>query len=372
MRNTVIGSFSMALLALGCTDELLIEDEQAEIIGGRTATIEQNPWQVAVISDDSFCGGVILAAHWVITAQHCVTDSPNLSVTAGVTDLNNLSQAQVRTVETVFLYPWVKTGFNGWNRDVALLRLSAPLNISGAKAKPIPLLPPIESGAVAPGKTVRVTGWGDLDAEGTVSPTALQGVSTRVMSNQAAAELWDFPVQPDEIAYNSAPGGIGSCSGDSGGPVTVLSAGVRKLAGVVSWGPELCGEAGMPDVGARITSYFDWITKRTNGAYSLALSHDKLAEGARQRVLRTINVPPGARALSVLTSGGSGDVSIYLRHGAAPSSSVYDCRSLGYSGANEPTVELCSIESPRPGTWYLDLGPAAFSGVKLRAALITP
>lgn len=51
--------------------------------------------------------------------------------------------------------------------------------------------------------------------------------------------------------------GIGSCHGDSGGPLTLNN----QLIGILSWGVPCA--LGRPDVYTRITSFTDWITKLT-------------------------------------------------------------------------------------------------------------
>ena len=82
----------------------------------------------------------------------------------------------------------------------------------------------------------------------------------------------------------------------------------------------------------------------------------------------TITVPTGATNLQVATTGGSGNVDLYLRAGSAPSTSVYDCRSV--AGDN---VESCLISNPTAGVYYVMLNAAsAYSGVSLTAEYAAP
>ena len=68
--------------------------------------------------------------------------------------------------------------------------------------------------------------------------------------------------------------------------------------------------------------------------------------------------------LKVTISGGSGDADLYVRYGAQPTLTTYDCRS--YVTGN---TETCTIAAPIEGTYYIMLNAyAAFSGVTLTAS----
>lgn len=83
--------------------------------------------------------------------------------------------------------------------------------------------------------------------------------------------------------------------------------------------------------------------------------------------LYRITVPSGATLLTVTTSGGTGDVDLYVREGQAPTASSYDCESAG--GDNE---EICELELPAAGTWYIMLEAFEdYSGVTLTATVST-
>jgi len=75
-----------------------------------------------------------------------------------------------------------------------------------------------------------------------------------------------------------------------------------------------------------------------------------------------LTVPSGQSSLVFDTSGGSGDVDLYVKFGSAPDSSTYDCRP--YKGGN---TESCSFTSPAAGKWYVMLKAySTYSSVTLK------
>lgn len=77
----------------------------------------------------------------------------------------------------------------------------------------------------------------------------------------------------------------------------------------------------------------------------------------------TVQVPAGV-SLNIATSGGSGDADLYVRAGAAPSTSVYDCRP--YKSGNS---ESCSFQVTQAATYHVMIrGYSAFSGMQLLAS----
>ncbi|MGI2855525.1 S8 family serine peptidase [Shewanella algae] len=77
----------------------------------------------------------------------------------------------------------------------------------------------------------------------------------------------------------------------------------------------------------------------------------------------TVQVPAGVN-LNIATSGGSGDADLYVRAGAAPSTSVYDCRP--YKSGNS---ESCSFQVTQAATYHVMIrGYSAFSGMQLLAS----
>ena len=77
-----------------------------------------------------------------------------------------------------------------------------------------------------------------------------------------------------------------------------------------------------------------------------------------------IMLPAGAKNLKLFTNGGTGDVDLYVKRGAYPTTSSYDAASL--KAGNDESVFLAT---PTAGQWYYITLRAkqAFSGVTLSA-----
>lgn len=74
----------------------------------------------------------------------------------------------------------------------------------------------------------------------------------------------------------------------------------------------------------------------------------------------TMEVPAGSGSPTFQMSGGSGDADLYVRYGAAPTDSTYDCRP--YVGGNN---ETCTM-TQGPGTYHVRVKAySSFSGVSL-------
>lgn len=78
-----------------------------------------------------------------------------------------------------------------------------------------------------------------------------------------------------------------------------------------------------------------------------------------------IEVPAGTTRLTVATSGGTGDVDLYLRRGDLPQEFAYDCRPLRTGNG-----ETCTVPAPAADSWFVMLrGHTAFADVRLEATL---
>ena len=367
-RLAIAGTMS---LFVGCGPEMVDEttpeltEAGQEIVGGVQTTIGANPWQVSLQTSSGFhfCGGSVINANWVLTAQHCVTDGAPARVVAGITKVSASSTGQIRTVAQLVKYPGYVDASQG--KDVALLRLSTPLDLSGANVKAIPIVTAADAsaGVAGVGSVVRVTGWGTLSSGGS-SPDNLMTVDVNVLSNSSVqASYPQETITADQLG--AAAPGKDSCQGDSGGPLTALKGSTRVLAGVVSWGYG-CADSRYPGLYARVSSFESWINSTIGGTpppTTTLLSKTSLSGASGTFQHHAFTVPAGTTSITVKSSGGTGDADLYVRSGTQPTTSTYNCRPYLIGNA-----ETCTINGPVAGTWYASLQAyTAFSGVTLTA-----
>ncbi|NMP32413.1 S8 family serine peptidase [Thalassotalea sp. M1531] len=97
------------------------------------------------------------------------------------------------------------------------------------------------------------------------------------------------------------------------------------------------------------------------GATGGSASVSDISVSRREWKYYTIDIPAGMSTLDFTLSGGTGDADMYIKRGAQPTSSSYDCRP--YENGNN---ETCSFSNPIADTWHIGLyGYRAASGMKL-------
>lgn len=360
-------SFTLGACADAALDEAIDTDE---IVGGANTTIAAHPWQVALTtaSNFQFCGGSIINASWVLTAQHCVAGGDgDMRVVAGVTRKSQPTTGQIRAFNGITTFPGFTDPTVG--KDVALLHLATPLDLSGANAKAIGLVTAADAsaGATNGGVISTVTGWGTL-TEGGATPDILQSVDVPLVTNAQASAAYGMTISADQLGAGVLNvGGKDSCQGDSGGPLTVPVGGAAKLAGVVSWGNG-CAEAQFPGLYARVSSFQPYLAARANGRFTTLATFTNQSGARNSFVHHPVTVPAGTLALSVVVAGTNGDADLYVRQGSNPTTTTFNCRPFV-----DGTAEFCTIDAPAAGTWVASLrGFAAYSGATVTIAAIQP
>lgn len=162
------------------------------------------------VTSPHYCGGVLIAPNWVITAKWCTEGRKLESIAVRSGSMSRSSGGELVTVSGVVPHP---------TRDAALVQLSTPV-----RAAPV-----VVADAPGPvGTTATVLGWGQTCPSNGCGdlPDELQGVESVTEPDSVCA------VGEDRICTRYPHGG-GPCFGDEGGPLVTRVDGVWYLTGLV-------------------------------------------------------------------------------------------------------------------------------------------
>ncbi|XP_056112664.1 coagulation factor IX [Rhinichthys klamathensis goyatoka] len=232
-------------------------NEDTRIVGGQLQSQGGSPWQVLLRREDEqgFCGGSLIDLRWVVTAAHCLQQTPN-HVTVGDYDkMRPDKDEQKIKVEKVVLHPHFHE--YTFDSDIALLYLSAPVT-PGPFAAPV-CLPDanLAERLLKPGEQGLVTGWGATRFLQR-SSRFLRKVLLPVVDQMNCINSTEQVITDNMFCAGYLMAEMDACTGDSGGPFVVNYRGTWFLAGVVSWG-ERCAAEGKYGVYTRLGNYLSWI-----------------------------------------------------------------------------------------------------------------
>ncbi|GLD75258.1 chymotrypsinogen A-like protein [Lates japonicus] len=225
------------------------------IVGGQDTSPGSWPWQVILIKDNGdLCGGSLINDQWVLTAAHCVTGSPNITVILGRHSQSGPSNNEVSLgVAQIILHPSYNFIFN----NIALLKLSAPVNFTDY-IRPVCLAS--EDSTFYTGTNTWITGWSVTLPNGTAFPDILQEVRVQVVGNNECACYYGPIITEGMICAGPKSGGIAPCLGDSGAPLVIKVNDSWVQIGAASFhrGCAL-GTTGF----TRVSEYEEWISNIT-------------------------------------------------------------------------------------------------------------
>ena len=280
------------------------------------------------------------------------------------------------------------TPLNGSTQSIALSVSGLPAGITGTLSPATvtaggssTLTLAVASTATASTTTFTVTGASGTvqhTANGSVTITTVGGISvlndgvpvSNISGASGSQQFWvmDVPAGKDTAVF--------TISGGSGDADLYVRRGAQPTTSLFDCRPFLNGNnetctfsapaAGQYYVMIRGFSAFSGVilTGRTTTTASLVngvpVTNISGASGSQQ--FWKLAVPAGKTSLTFTISGGTGDSDLYVRFGAKPTTTTFDCRPF-INGNNE----TCTLTNPVAGDWYVMIrGFTAFSGVTLK------
>lgn len=160
------------------------------IVGGEDAKQGTWTWAVSLREYKShICGGSILTPLFIITAAHCIEPEVNiadLSILAGsitVEPSSSNKTYQTRSIAQAYKHP--SYGTNRHANDIAILRLSSPLDMTKGNLKPICL--PTGTTVQPPDNIDMIAiGWGVTSMTSYNNAPILQQVTVKSINNNVS------------------------------------------------------------------------------------------------------------------------------------------------------------------------------------------
>jgi secreted trypsin-like serine protease len=230
---------------------LLVAAPAEAIVGGGAPSVEGVGRSVVTIvgSRGNFCSGALIAPKLVLTVAHCVQPGASYKIVEYGAD----RQPQLHDVKNVAVHPGFEMQAMLAHRataDVALLRLEATPQGKTAAALGVPQLP------IVPGGRFTIAGIGV-----TIRGDGSSGGTIRTAGLIATGKPGTLQIRLVDPVAPGAQGGLGACTGDSGGPVFEDRQGGPVIIGVISWSTGPNGSAGCGGLTGvtPLTFYRDWI-----------------------------------------------------------------------------------------------------------------
>ncbi|WP_255555568.1 S1 family serine peptidase [Enterovibrio paralichthyis] len=274
----------IALLVLGAAGIAQAAERAPRVVGGSDALISDAPWQAYVRIGSAYCGGVVIANRWILTAAHCLdtagdndafdlASANDVSVYTGTAEINGVGFADFQS-SVAAIYANSNYDKTTFSNDIALIKLSTDIhaNASAVQLADLTVQADVDATANLSNNDLQLTGWGFTNANRTGYTDTLQKAALSTVSDATCASDWGTTVSgvsnyQKKYFCAEAPG-KGACNGDSGGPLVWFDPsragdadGGATLVGLVSFGIDAqCASSSFPDVYTQVSNYSSWIS----------------------------------------------------------------------------------------------------------------
>ena len=252
------------------------------IVGGQPDAASQQT-TVLLTSDRGYCTGSLIASRWVLTAAHCLVGASSMDVRA-------VDVISGRPIWTASGARYLLQGYDEVNsiNDIGLLDLresiSAPY-AALANAAEVSAVEELGGMGIA-------SGFGRTSTGGPSSGISLS-VSVRLVPRNVCQGNWFYSSRYSIDFICIAPSATATtCNGDSGGPLFLEIGGVRKIAGVTSFGSSSgCGVNF--SVFTRVPTFLNWIQGTIGvSATSTTIANSSSSLPPNSQVVAIPSLPP--------------------------------------------------------------------------------
>ncbi|XDV40452.1 hypothetical protein PO909_009537 [Leuciscus waleckii] len=234
------------------------------VFGGKPASRGQIPWQL-FHKAYTRGGASLISDYWALTAAHVVDGYENVNMTwiGGIIHTEDKNPVTMEA-EKIIIHPsYNRVGRDNptnFDNDIALIKMSAQVPL-GPNIRPV-CLPNKTHELVMEGTMGTISGFGGFE-KGLISKTLRYGLVQEYTLDKC--ESGGLPVTDNMFCAGDDVKSVDSCKGDSGGPLffPMLGYGSKEqpyeVRGIVSWGPERCGNAVSKGFYTKVQNYLDWI-----------------------------------------------------------------------------------------------------------------
>jgi trypsin len=244
---------------------------KASVVGGTPASISDWPFIVSVLTPHTLCTGSVISPTKVLTAAHCVSSPPTMTVRANSTAA--FAGGEVHAVSAAAINPGWSQGFFG---DLAVLTLRTPTGVPAIQPASVSEDPVL----TRPRAALSVAGFGSRSPspqrKAKIGQLRAATVFVHRFCPGPSSIICDAGGRSGLVAVRKINGRKSKrpiqrtvCAGDSGGPMVAASPAGPRLVGVAeaalappkrsAFGSVWCGLKGFPAIHTRVASWLGFI-----------------------------------------------------------------------------------------------------------------